>query len=33
MSSSHEEMMKLYEQLNINEKRNEFIRFSEVEAV
>ena len=24
MSSSHEEMMKLYEQLNINEKRNEF---------
>ena len=24
MSSSHEEMMKLYERLNINEKRNEF---------
>ena len=24
MSSSHEEMIKLYEQLNINEKRNEF---------
>ena len=24
MSSSHEEMMKLYEKLNTNEKRNEF---------